>query len=550
MREPDWALRGDLEWGTGHRAVRSGATRFGDQPFLVGSDRILTYAGLAAAVDTAAASFLARGVRAGNRVAVWLPNGPEWIVAALGAQAIGAVLVPVNTRYRGAEAAYVLRRARATVLVTTSAFLDIDHVELIRAAEVDHGRLEDLQTIVDVRGGRHPDTISWEDFLHLAGTVDAGDLHRATDAVRPSDPADVMFTSGTTGHPKGVVCSHAQNLRVYRDWAEITGLRAGDRYLAVNPFFHGFGYKAGWFAALLVGATVYPVPVFDVEQVFDAIEREGITVFPGPPTMYFAMLDHPRRADTDLATLRLAVTGASVVPVELVRRMHDDLGFETVLTGYGQTESCGTITMARREDDIETVAHTSGRPIPGVEVIVADHDGEPVVGMPGEVWTRGHNVMLGYDDDLTATRDVVGGDGWLRTGDVGVMDDHGYLAITDRMKDMFIVGGLNAYPAEIEHLLLLHPAIAQVAVIGVPDDHLGEVPMAFVILTPDADPDDHGIVEWARESIANFKVPRSVEVVDAFPLNATGKVLKDELRAWAAGVRSTRSADGGPGGDR
>jgi acyl-CoA synthetase (AMP-forming)/AMP-acid ligase II len=254
-------------------------------------------------------------------------------------------------------------------------------------------------------------------------------------------------------------------------------------------------------------------------------------MLPGPPAIYQTILNHPDLASFDLSSLRLAVTGAAAIPVEMVRRMYDTLGFETVVTGYGLTESHGIATMCRHDDDPETIATTSGRAIPDVEVLVVDEDGHEVArGEPGEVVVRGYNLMSGYFEDAERTAEAIDEDGWLHTGDVGVMDERGYLKITDRTKDMFIVGGFNAYPAEIENLLLAHDDIAQVAVVGVPDDRLGEVGMAFVVPTTGRQPDEDGIIAWARENMANYKAPRYVEVVDALPMNASNKVLKFELR--------------------
>jgi acyl-CoA synthetase (AMP-forming)/AMP-acid ligase II len=272
----------------------------------------------------------------------------------------------------------------------------------------------------------------------------------------------------------------------------------------------------------------------------DLVARERATVLPGPPTLYQAMLHHPRRADADLSSLRLAVTGAAAVPTSLVERMRADLGFTTVVTAYGLTESTGMVTICRPDDDAETIATTSGRAIPGVEVRVVDDAGREVTrGEPGEIVCRGHNVMQGYFEDPEATAEAIDADGWLHTGDIGTMDERGYVRITDRKKDMFIVGGFNAYPAEIEDLLLSHPDIAQVAVVGVPDERLGEVGVAYVVPAPGTDPSPDDIMAWARATMANYKVPRRVVVVDALPLNASGKVLKYQLRQRATAGATT-----------
>jgi acyl-CoA synthetase (AMP-forming)/AMP-acid ligase II len=360
-------------------------------------------------------------------------------------------------------------------------------------------------------------------------------LHRI-DTGSPLALSDIIFTSGTTGRPKGVMCTHDQTLRVFHAWSGIVGLAHADRYLIVNPFFHTFGYKAGFLACLLRGATIVPEPVFDVASVLRRVEAERITMLPGPPTLFLTLLDVPDRERYDLSSLRLAVTGAAAVPVEMIRRMREELTFRVIITGYGLTESTGTIAMCRPEDDPETIATTSGRAIPDVEMRVIDEKGNEVPrGTAGEIVCRGYNVMQGYFRDEAATAEAIDRAGWLHTGDIGVMNDRGYIAITDRKKDMFIVGGFNAYPAEIENILLGHPAIAHAAVVGVPDDRQGEVGHAFVVARSGCILDAAEVTAWSREHMANFKVPRAVHVVEALPTNASGKVLKFELRRRARG---------------
>lgn len=531
--------RGDLEWGTIPRLVRSSAARFPSREAIVDVDAglTLTFPQLAAAAHDAARAFLAHGIEPGDRVAVWAPNIWEWVVAAIGAQSTGAVLVPLNTRFKGREAAYILGRARARTLLTVSGFLDTDYVALLRDAVDVTEELPDLDTVVVLRGDTPAGAIGWADFVARGEVVTTEEAEDRALAVEPGARSDIMFTSGTTGNPKGVVCTHAQTLRAYRDWSEVVGLRADDRYLIVNPFFHAFGYKAGWLSALMMGATNLPHAVFDASAVLERIPRDRVSMLPGPPTLYQTILDHPERDRHDLSSLRLSVTGAAAIPVELILRMRRELTFETIITGYGLTESCGIATMCRYDDDPETIATTSGRAIPEVEVQVVDERGQEVTrGEPGEVVVRGYNVMQGYLDDPEETAAAIDGDGWLHTGDIGVMDERGYLRITDRTKDMFIVGGFNAYPAEIENLMLRHEAIAQVAVVGVPDDRMGEVGMAFVVLRPGASATPADIVEWCRAEMANYKVPRRVELVDELPLNATGKVLKYQLREQATAL--------------
>ncbi len=505
----------------------------GDRQAIVDGPTTLTFAELAERVDEAARALLAAGIDKGDRVAIWAPNIWEWIVCALAIHSVGGVMVPVNTRYKGIEAAYLLGKSGAKALFTVTGFLDVDYVALLRGTDAE---LPELAQIIVLRGDAPEGTLSYQQFLERASEVSVTAAKERAATVGPDDVADILFTSGTTGKPKGVMCTHVQNLRVYDQWSSIIGLREGDRYLVVLPFFHSFGYKAGWFSAILRGATIFPEPVFDVTVVLRRVQEDAITMLPGPPALYQSLLLHPDRAQFDISSLRLAVTGAAVIPVELIHRMKDELGFETVITAYGLTESCGVVTMCRLGDDAETIATTSGRAIPDVEVRIVDTEGNPMpANEPGEIVVRGYNVMKGYFDAAEETKKAIDEDGWLHTGDIGTMDARGYIKITDRLKDMFIVGGFNAYPAEIENILLTMPGMGEVAVIGVPDERLGEVGMAFVVPAPGQSLAADAVIAWSRENMANFKVPRRVEILDALPRNATGKVVKFELRERADG---------------
>ena len=523
------AAAGDLEWASIPAMVRASVARFGGREAVVDDDLRLTFAELGALVDRAAGAIVAAGIEPGDRVAVWAPNVHEWIAAALGTVSAGGVLVPINTRFKGYEAAYILGKSGARLLFTVRGFLDLDYPAMLAGQD-----LPDLTATVLLRGEPDAGEVAWGAFLDRADERAGRQASRREAAIEPDHLSDVIFTSGTTGRPKGVMTTHGQTLKVFEVWSRLVGLREGDRYLVVNPFFHTFGYKAGFLSAIMRGATTIPHAVFEASTVLRRIGEERVTMLPGPPTLYQSILDHPERARYDLSSLRLAVTGAAVVPVELIRRMREELSFDTVLTAYGLTESTGTATMCREGDDEETIANTSGRAIPDTEVRVVDEAGAPVAaGRPGEVVIRGYNVMRGYFEDPDATARAIDPDGWLHTGDVGVMDDRGYLRITDRVKDMFIVGGFNAYPAEIEGELVAHPAVSQAAVVGAPDPRLGEVGVAFVVPRPGQRVDPEALIAWSRERMANYKVPRRVEVVDALPVNASGKVLKYELRERA-----------------
>jgi HIP---CoA ligase len=488
--------------------ARAGA-EFGEREALVDGDLRWTFAELAERVYRCAGAMIAMGVGRGDRVGVLMPNGHRFVVSALGAVTAGAVLVPVSTRFKGEEAAWVLRRSGARLLLVENGFLGNDYLGMLA------GAAPDLTVRPVVLPG------AWQEFLARGDGVPREEVLRRAASVKADDVADMFFTSGTTGRPKGVLVSHEQDVRVFDAWASGVGLRAGDRYLIVNPMTHTFGYKAGVLACLLRGAAMLPVPVFDVALVLELIAAEKVTVLPGPPTLYASMLDHPDAARADLSSLRLAVTGAATVPVALIERIRAEL-FPEVVIAYGLTESCGTVTVGDASADPELMSRTVGKAIPGTEVRIADN---------GEVLVRGYNVMRGYFDDPQATAAAVDPDGWLHTGDIGTLDADGNLRITDRLKDMFTVGGFNVYPAEVEQVLARHPAVAEAAVVGVPDERFGSVGLAYVIPRPGAAADPEAIAGFCRDRLAGYKVPRSVLVVAELPRNAAGKVLKYELRS-------------------
>ena len=473
-------------WQTIPEMVLSAADRFGDAEAVVDGPLRFTFVEIVERIRCAAGAFADLGVAKGDRVAIWAPNSAEWIIAAFGLLTAGGVLVPVNTRFKTEEAGDIVGRSGAEAVLVQKGFLGQDYTAPAGTP------------VIDLKS----------EFLSSGSPCER--------TVSGTDIADVIFTSGTTGRPKGAMMNHQQTLRMYEEWATLADLREGDRYLQINPYFHTFGLKAGLITSFLRGATMLPVAVFDVDTVVDLIERERITMLPGPPTLYHSLLTVRDKAR--LSTLRAGVTGAADIPVELVRRIHGELPFQTLMTGYGLTEA-GNVTLSRPGDSFEDVATTAGLPCEGVEVRIADD---------GEVLVRGYGVMQGYLDEPEATARAIDDDGWLHTGDLGNFDDAGRLRVVGRKKDMFIVGGFNAYPAEIEGFLLEHPAVAQAAVIGIPDDRLGQVGKAFVVAKTKVSEDE--LLVWCRERMAGFKAPRSIEFLDELPLNATGKVMKDQLR--------------------
>jgi acyl-CoA synthetase (AMP-forming)/AMP-acid ligase II len=469
--------------------VLSAADRFGDVEAVVDGPLRLSFTEVVERIRCAAGAFADIGIEKADRAAIWAPNSAEWMIAAFGLLTAGGVVVPVNTRFKTEEAADVIGRSGAKAVLIQKGFLGQDYTAPAGTP------------VIDLKSN----------FLSTGSPFQRD--------VSGDDISDIIFTSGTTGKPKGARMNHRQTLQMYEEWATLADLREGDRYLMINPYFHTFGLKAGLIASFLRGATMLPVAAFDIDLVVELIEAERITMLPGPPTLYHSLLAVGDK--NKLATLRAGVTGAADIPVELVRRIHDELPFRTLMTGYGLTEA-GNVTLSRPGDSFEDVATTAGLPCEDIEVRVAGD---------GEVLVRGYGVMQGYLDDPVATAEAIDADGWLHTGDLGSFTEAGRLRIVGRKKDMFIVGGFNAYPAEIEGFLLEHPAVAQAAVIGVPDDRLGQVGKAFIVVEDDKTAvSGDELIAWSRERMAGFKVPRFVEFLDGLPLNATGKVMKDRLR--------------------
>ncbi|MCU1599943.1 MAG: Long-chain-fatty-acid--CoA ligase [Frankiales bacterium] len=488
--------------------LRAAAAEVPDREAVVTPEARLTYAQLLDRAQTFSRAALAGGIGPGDRVALWVPNTLDWVVAMLGLTGIGAIVVPINTRFKGEEARYLLDKTQASTLIVDDVFvgglLGVDPLAALGDPDLTVLRTSDLTG-----------------FLRRASEVDLDVVEKAAAAVGEDDPSDLIFTSGTTGRPKGAITTHGQSIRVFRSWCETTGFRDGERMLIVAPFFHTFGYKAGLLACLLRRATAVPLKVFDADEAVRVVRDERIDVIPGPPTLYSSLLESAEK----LPPIRLAVTGAAAVPTELIRRMREELGFEEVITAYGLTECTGMATACRQGDPDEVISLTSGRAIDDVEVRVLAETGQP-----GEVLVRGYNVMQGYWEDPEATAEAIDAEGWLHTGDVGILDGAGNLRITDRIKDMYVVGGFNAYPAEIEQVLVRHEGISEAAVIGVPDERMGEVGKAFVVPRSGASLTAEDVIAYSRDKLANYKVPRYVEVVGALPKNATGKVTKNVLR--------------------
>ncbi|MGW3349040.1 AMP-binding protein [Nonomuraea rubra] len=493
------------DWGTLPRMLRDQAGRHPGQ--LVVADPAgprLTLAELREAASGIARGLVALGVRPGDRVAIWGANSARWVTHAFGIWDAGAAIVPLSPRYKGIEAAQLIEKTGAEVLIAQDSLAGL---------------------LPPLPGLRHvvPE-------VPAAAEVPVREAEERALAVRPGDLCEIMSTSGTTGTPKGVMIDHSQVLRGYWDWSEIVTLDEHDRYPVIAPFSHGFGLNAGLVACVLRRATMIPLAVFTPDALMSLISEERVTVLAGPPTLFHRLLDELDRGAWDVSSLRVAICGAAAVPAGLITRLVEQVGLERMINAYGLMEGT-VVSMTRAGDPIDVIANTTGRPVPGIEVKVVDDDGKQVAaGERGEILQRGYGVMRGYWGEPARTAEVIDGDGWLHTGDVGVLDEAGNLAIVDRKKDLYIVNGFNVSPAEVESLLLREGSLAQAAVVGVPDPVSGESGVAYVVPRPGMAADPAELTAWARANMSGYKVPRRIVVVDALPTNANGKVDKVALR--------------------
>lgn len=510
--------------------LRDAARRYRDRPALVSTkDGPTSYAELDRRADLVARALIADGVQPGERAAIWAPNMAEWMAATVGIQRAGGVMVPLNTRLKGGEIADIVRRARVTRLFSIGDFLGRYYPEMLRSES-----MPELRRIIVLRAKPgQPGGIeeSWDDFLGRGNACTDARLAEREAQVTPDTIADIMFTSGTTGAPKGAIFDHRRSLGGARAWVNISRQDESDRYCVFGPFSHNASYKAGWVAGLMSGSTIYWPESYDAESILNLVADNRITVMPAPPTVFQDILAHPHWRDWDISSYRFLSTGATVVPIELMKRLRAETEIAEITTGYGMTECAGSATHTRPGDPMERVAYTVGAAVEGTEIRVVGPNGRDVpTGEPGEVLIRDGKLLIEYLDNPEATRLTLDGDGWLHSGDVGCLDADGYLKLTDRLKDMYIVGGFNVYPAEIEKQMSGVAGIHQAAIIGVPDARLGEVGHAFIVRSAGSTITSEEVIAWARANLANYKVPRGVTFLDALPMNATGKVIKFALK--------------------
>ena len=523
-------------------SLQDAAWRWPDTPALISVHQNvrMTWRELKSAVDEVALGLLALGVGPGDRVAIWAPNCAEWVLTQFATASIGVVLVNMNPAYRQSEAAFTLRKTGAKALIVASQVKSSNYVELVEGLAPElfaepssaTGELPDLAFVVKIGGEPRS---RWIDFAELAErgrTVDAHRLREIASGLSPHDPVNIQFTSGTTGTPKGATLSHHNILNNGYFVGAAIGLSPGERVCIPVPLYHCFGMVMGNLACLTHGATmVYPSATYDPLAVLSAIESERCAAIYGVPTMFIAELQHPRFAEFDLSSLRTGIMAGSPCPVEVMRQVVERMHVRDVTISYGMTETSPVSFQSAPDDPLARRVETVGRVMPHLECKIVDADGATtLLGQAGELCTRGYSVMLGYWNEPEATRAVLDADGWMRSGDLAVLDEDGYCRIVGRIKDMIIRGGENVYPREIEEFLYGHPDIEDVSVVGVPDPSMGEevcawiVPRAGVVLT-EAD-----VRGYCVGRIAHYKTPRHIRFVMGFPLTATGKVRKFEIR--------------------
>jgi len=528
---------------TGHRSIahmlRDRATEHADHIAVREGDRETSFRDLHEQARRMGRALIAAGIEPGDFVVCWAPNVTRWVVAAHAAWMAGAVLMPLSTRLKAREVGPLLEATGAKLLITVAECAGTRLIDIIKAAygagaNRPFDRLPVRHIIrLDEDRSTAPGEIGFTDFLASGDIVADADLDAVSMRIDQDMLAEVMFTSGSTGAPKGVQLSHGQLMRAYRDWADIAGLRPGDVYLVIPPFSHGFGLNAGILASAERGMTMVLMDIFDPARALDLILRHGITVVSGPPNLYLALLDQRARTGATVDTLRVCFIGAANVPMEVLRRVRAELGVERAINAYGLIEGC-VVSMTRADDPEDVISTTTGRPLEDVEVRIVDDENRPVPqGRTGEIVMRGYNVMHGYWREPDLTRAAIDGEGWLHSGDIGLIEDHGCIRIVDRKKDMFTCGGFNVYPSEVENLLLSSGLMSAVSVVGIADRRLGEVGVAFVVEHPGRPLTADELTAWARENMANYKVPRTFVLGTELPLNANGKVAKDVLRTSA-----------------
>ncbi|MGI5849896.1 MAG: AMP-binding protein [Christensenellales bacterium] len=498
-----------------------------------------------AVCDRAARGLIALGVKKGDHVAIWATNYPHWVISLFATAKIGAVLVTVNTNYKKFELEYLLKQSDSMTLIMTGGIKDNDYVDHIYSicpelAKCPPGRLKSkklpyLKNVIFLDSNSHPGMLHWSDLEDAADSVSEEERIKRQKDTNPHDVINMMYTSGTTGFPKGVMLTHYNLVNNGKTIGAYMRFSEKDRLCIPVPLFHCFGCVLGVMAAVTNDTAMVILDHFNPEKVMNAIDTEKCTAVHGVPTMFIAMLGHKDFGKYDFSSLRTGIMAGSPCPTEVMKVVVERMGAKEITIVYGQTESSPGITQTKTDDPLELRVSTVGRAYPNVEAkIINPETGADVSpGVIGEIVTRGYHVMKGYYKMPEATAQVIDNDGWLHTGDLGVMDENGYYKITGRLKDMIIRGGENIYPREIEEYLYTHPNIKDVQVVGVPDVKYGEEVLACVILNDGVNETEESIITFVKKGLSKFKAPRYVRFIDAFPMTASGKIQKYKLREWA-----------------
>lgn len=520
------------------------AARFPDTEALVVRHQHIrwTYREFLEQVDNLAAGLLALGVERGDRVGIWGPNSYEWVVTQFATAKIGAIMVCINPAYRLYELEYALNKVECRVLVTASSFKTSQYLEMLQTlapelkdcppGKLRAEKLPHLEIVIRMGQEETPGTFNFGNVAEMGTEQHRAKMAQLREELLPDDAINIQFTSGTTGSPKGATLTHCNILNNGYLAGAGMGLTENDKLCIPVPLYHCFGMVLGNLACVSHGATmVYPGPSFDPLEALQAVQEEGCTGLHGVPTMFIAELDHPRFAEFDLTTLRTGIMAGSPCPEEIMKRVIGKMHMEQVLIGYGQTEVSPLNHLTLPEDPLEKRVATVGRAVPRVEIKIADERGKVLpVGERGEVCTRGYSVMLGYWNDEDKTRETIDAGGWLHSGDIGIMDEEGYVQIVGRIKDMVIRGGENVYPREVEEFLYTHPKIQEVQVIGVPDKKMGEEVCAWIKLHEGETLTEEAVKAYCKDKITHFKIPRYIKFVDSYPMTVTGKIQKFKMR--------------------
>ena len=516
--------------------------RYSDEEIVVSGNRRFTYKEMDERISTLARGLLSLGINRGDKIAIWMPNNFNWLVAEFAVIKAGATMVPLSTRFKSYDLEYILKQSDSVAILSASRLGKIDFFKILLeiCPEIEHSepgglssqKVPFLKTVVIFDDEPRSGVFSANQIMHIGKETPPDAISRRHAETVPQDVVNIPYTSGTTGFPKGVMTTHEQYLGQTVCFRERLGIREKDRFIAIAPFFANFGNYFGIVLPVMVGGCSIMIEAYDPALAIKLIEQERATHFSGTPTMYADILNHPDFANTNISALRTAMTGAAPAPVQMVKDVYSKMGVEVLCNGYGMTENSGCTTMTKRGDPPEVLAETTGQPFPGVSICIKDPKTKKKLGnyQVGELCTKGWIVMKGYYNMEGETAECFDAEGWFHTGDLGMVDEQGNFIITGRLKEMFISGGFNVYPVEVENFLYSMPGIGQVAIVGVPDQRMGEVGMAFVVTKPGYRLGEEHIIPYCKSRIANYKVPRYVVFVDQMPMVGVGKVQKFLLR--------------------